>query len=131
MEVLRLDASLAPSCYLVSGRSRTVWVLDWCPPLPTYVISVRGEDSTPDSAVGRWLRLVEVAGVDPHTAVDVPGVIRVGERHRWTTNSGGRADWQESWVVQSRCTSIDPISREQVEALLAGTDAAGTLDDRR
>lgn len=131
VDVIRLDASLAPGCYLVRGRSSTVWVLDWRPPLPTYVVRLRGDDSPADSADSRWVRLVEVAVVDPATGESEPGVIRVGQRHRWTTNPGARADHPESWVVQSRCTSIEPISREQVDAMLLQTDAARAADDHR
>jgi hypothetical protein len=131
VDVLRLDASLAPGCYLVGGRSRTVWVLDWRPPLPVYVVRVRGDDSPPDSTDGRWVRLVEVACVDPDTGATEPGVIRLGRRHRWTTNPGARQVWQESWVVQSRCRAIEPIPREQVDALLSGADAASGITELR
>lgn len=118
MDLIRLDASLAPGCYLVRGRSSTVWVLDWGPPLSAYVVRLRGDDSPADSADSRWVRLVEVSVVDPDTGASEPGVIRVGKRHRWTTNPGARAEHPESWVVQSRCTGIERISREQADALL-------------
>ncbi len=131
MDVLRLDGSLAPGCYLIRGRSRTVWVLDWRPPLPTYVVRLRGDDSPGDSADGRWVRLIEVAAIDPETGVAEQAVIRVGRRHRWTTNPGARTDWPESWVVQSRCTAIEPISRDLADTLLARMDVAPIADDRR
>ena len=130
--MIRLDASLAPGCYLVRGRSETVWVLDWRPPLPAYVVRVHGEGSPSDSVDGRWVPLVEVRSVEPETGVSEPGLIRVGRRHRWTTNPGARTGWAESWVVQSRCTGIEPISRDGVEAaLVAGESAVPTEEDRR
>lgn len=131
VDVLRLDASLPAGCYLVSWRSWTVWVLDWRPPLPTYVVRVRGDDSPPDSADGRWVRLVEVSCIDPETGTAEKDVIRVGSRHRWTTNPGARPEWPESWVVQSRCTGIEPVSRERVDALLAEVGTAATTEDQR
>jgi hypothetical protein len=124
MDVLVLDASLAAGCYLVSGRSRTVWVLDWRPPMPAYVVRLRGEDSPADSSDSRWVRLLEVASVDPETGAIEPGVVRVGRRHRWTTNPGARTEHPESWVVQSRCTAVEPVSRDRLGRLLAAADAA-------
>jgi hypothetical protein len=131
VDVIRLDASLAAGCYLVRGRSSTVWVLDWRPPLQAYVVRVRGDGSPTDSVDGRWVPLVSVAGIDPDTGVSEPAVIRVGRRHRWTTNPGTRTGWSESWVVQSRCTGIEPIPRNRAEALLTETTGARTADDRR
>lgn len=125
MDGIRLDGSLAPGCYLVRGRSLTVWALDWRPPLPPYALRIRGADSPPDSTDGRWLPLVEVAAVDPDTGASEPGLIRVGRRHRWTTNPGTATAWNESWVVQSRCTSVEPITRVRLERLLDEAAASG------
>jgi hypothetical protein len=131
VDAIRLDGSLAAGCYLVRGRSSTVWVLDWRPPLPAYVVRVRGDGSPIDSVDGRWVPLVEVRSVDPETGASQAGVIRVGRRHRWTTNPGARSDWPQSWVVQSRCTAIEPISRGCAEELLTQVLLARPAEDRR
>jgi hypothetical protein len=88
------------------------------------VVRVRGTGSVRFPFDDRWNRLLDVTSWDLATGVPEAGVIRVGERPRYTFDPD--PTWpSEEWRWQRIVTSIRRIPREEAERLRGEFSAAG------
>lgn len=107
--IAQVELCESTGVWAVRSSSTTVYYVDADAPA---LLRLTGPDSSPGPADNRWAPLVLVRSV---LAAD-EGVIRVGDRHRYTFdyNPGGS---QFGWWIQRAVTGIEQLTAGQIADL--------------